>query len=622
MLMRFGRIINEKVHKNKVITILTVSILSVILMSLMVAFLCGFNTTDLVTQNNINKITESFEVELLDTVVISDSKDPYYPLAQEVTKSENATLIDSIEQLYDLYPKYLIYVASPNFLSEKKLLELGKFFKQTKKFPATGIITGLTIESARDLWERGKLAREGKNYIASDIEMDGGIEDGVIIDVSEQLFTESNLNKENLVNALENADYFYWARHVSVDKWFWHKDVESEEYEYLYSQDIPNLGPVIIHTPSCASFLPWEENSIAMGFIEKGASAYLGDLFSPTSSGIFIGHLYYLPGKYTWEEFPMGIMAQIQNKYMSRISTNIPIFFMLGNPKISLQKVKPYEIISDQEYANKRVIRGRWENEGILPLKIDGGASYSFVSIKNISSISDNDLFYNGKMQSINIHSDKYLLFIHDGTEFEIELSKKSPFMWFFYDAIKDSFEYSWITIGVVQGYISLVFLGVFLIIFLIYKMKKKITLRTYLLPMIAGFVLAALQLIFIIFQADKVTASSYIKTYPAFKLILGFIGTFSTVSGGLILMLGARKKVLKVLGMIICVIPQFILTIFNSLMRIVTNLIFTANGLPSPWNYSIVYQVLIVLVIEVSIFICLYFIFTRLSLTKIKRGI
>ena len=620
MFMSFRRIINEKVCKNKVITIFAALILIVILMSLMTAFLCGFNTTDLVTQNNINKITESSEIKLLDTVVISNPKDPYYSLSQEIAKSESATLIDSVEQLNDIYPKYLIYVASPSFLSEEKLLELGKFFKQTKRFPATGIITGLTIESARDLWERGKLARKGKNYIASDIDMDGGIEDGVIIDVSGQFFTESNLNKENLLNALENANYFYWARHVSNNKWFWHKDAGSEEYEYLYSQDIPNLKPVIIHTPSCGSFLPWEENSIAMSFIEKGASAYLGNLFSPTSSGIFIGHLQYLPGKYTWEDFPIGIMAQIQNKYMSRISTNIPVFFMLGNPKIFLQKEKPYEIISDQKYTDKRIIRGKWENEEILPLKIDGGASYSFVSIKNLSSISDNDLFYNGKIQSINIHSDKYLLFIHNGTEFEVELSKKSPFIWIFYDSIKDSFEYSWITIGVVQGYISLVFLGVFLIIFLIYKIKKKITLRTYLLPMIAGFVLAALQLIFIILQADKVTASSYIKTYPTFKLILGFIGTFSTVSGGLILMLDARKKVLKVLGMIICVIPQFILTIFYSLMYIVTNLTFTANGLPSLWNYSIVYQFLIVLVIEASFFMCLYLIFTRLSLIKIKN--
>ena len=89
---------------------------------------------------------------------------------------------------------------------------------------------------------------------------------------------------------------------------------------------------------------------------------------------------------------------------------------------------------------------------------------------------------------------------------------------------------------------------------------------------MISGCVFAALQLIFIVFQADKVTASSYILTYSSFNLFLGFIGTFSTVSSGLILMLAARKKVLKVLGLIICVIPQFIVTIFYLIMIILIN--------------------------------------------------
>jgi uncharacterized integral membrane protein len=589
-------------------------------MLLIYAFSYMFNTSDFVALKNINNIEGNSEVKLLDNVVISDSKDPYYPLAQEIAKSENATLIDSVEQLYGYYPKYLIWIASPGFLSEKKLLELGEFFKQTQRFPAAGIITGLTMESAADLWKRGKLAREGKNYIASDIDINGGIESGVIIDVSTQPFIEKKLNKENLINALENADYFYWARHVSGKRWFWHKDTGSEEYDSLYAQDIPDLKPVIIHTPSCSSFLPWQENSIAMGFIEKGASAYLGDLFTPAgTSGIFIGQLDYLPGKYTWKDFPIGIMAQIQNMSMSRVSANIPVFFMMGNPKISLQSQKPYEIISDKEYANKRIIKGKWENEGILPLKIDGGASYSFISIKDLSSVSENDLFYNSKIQSVNIQSDKYLLFMPDGAEFEIELSRKSPFLWNFYDSIKDSFEYSWITIGVVQGYISLVFLGIFLLIFLIYKIKKKIPLKTYLPAIIAGFILATLQLIFIILQSDKVTASSYIKVYPAFKLILSFIGTFSTVSGGLILMLSARKKVLKVLGMIVCVLPQLMLTLFYCLIYTVTNLQFTKLGFPPIWNYTIVYQYLIVLSIEVLVLICLYFTLIRLSLDKIK---
>jgi hypothetical protein len=609
-----------KVKRNKIVTILTLSILCIILIFLISAFSYVFYTSDFMAPKNINNIKGSSEVKLLDTIVISDSKDPYYPLAQEIAKSENATLIDSVEQLYGYYPKYLIWVASPGSLSEKKLLELGEFFKQTQRFPAAGIITGLTMESAADLWKRGILASEGKNYIASDIDINGGIESGIIVDVSTQPFIEKKLNKENLVNALENADYFYWARHVSGKRWFWHKDPGSEEYDSLYAQDIPDLKPVIIHTPSCSSFLPWQENSIAMGFIEKGASAYLGDLFTPAgTSGIFIGQLDYLPGKYTWKDFPIGVMAQIQNMSMSRVSANIPVFFMLGNPKISLQSQKPYEIISDKEYANKRIIKGKWENKGILPLKIDRGAFYSYVSIKGLSSVSDNYLFYNSKIQSINIQSDKYLLFISEGAEFEIELSRKPPFLWNFYDSIKDSFEFSLITIGVEQGYISLVFLGIFLLIFFICKFKKKILFKTCLPAIIAGFILATLHLIFIVFQSDKVTASSYIKIYPVFRLILCFIGTFSTVSGGLILMLTVRKKVLKVFGMIVCVLPQFMLTMFYFLIYSVTNLQFTKLGFPPIWNYAIVYQYLIVLSIEVLVLICLYFTLVRLSLVKIK---
>jgi hypothetical protein len=609
-----------KVKRSKIVTILTLSILCIILILLISAFSFVFYTSDFVAPKNINNIKETSEVKLLDTIVISDSKDPYYPLAQEIAKSENATLIDSVEQLYGYYPKYLIWVASPGSLSEKKLLELGEFFKQTQRFPAAGIITGLTMESAADLWKRGILASEGKNYIASDIDINGGIESGIIVDVSTQPFIEKKLNKENLINALENADYFYWARHVSGKRWFWHKDPGSEEYDSLYAQDIPDLKPAIIHTPSCSSFLPWQENSIAIGFIEKGASAYLGDLFTPAgTSGIFIGQLDYLPGKYTWKDFPIGVMAQIQNMSMSRVSANIPVFFMMGNPKISLQIQKPYEIISDKEYTNKRIIKGKWENKGILPLKIDRGASYSYVSIKGLSSVSDNNLFYNSKIQSINIQSDKYLLFIPEGAEFEIELSGKPPFLWNFYDSIKDSFEFSLITVGVEQGYISLVFLGIFLLIFFICKFKKKILLKTCLLAIIAGLILATLQLIFIVFQSDKVTASSYIKIYPFFRLTLCFIGTFSTVSGGLILMLTVRKKILKVLGMIVCVLPQFMLTMLYFLIYTVTNLQFIKLGFPPIWNYIIVYQYLIVLSIEVLVLICLYFTFVKLSLGKIK---
>jgi len=105
--MKLRKIIKKKVYKNGIIKIFTVFILSIVLMSLVTAFLYRSNTTNLKNHNN-NKFLESSEVELLDTVVISNPRDPYYSLSQEITKSENATLVDSVEQLNNIYPKYLI----------------------------------------------------------------------------------------------------------------------------------------------------------------------------------------------------------------------------------------------------------------------------------------------------------------------------------------------------------------------------------------------------------------------------------------------------------------------------------------------------------------------------------
>jgi hypothetical protein len=603
-----------KPYKSNLIVMLALIAVGLLLILLMTASICEPTSMNAgVSPSMPMDSNENF----IETIVISNPLDPYYSLALEIAGSEDAVLIDSVEQINNYYPKYIVWVISPENLSEKKLLELSYYYKDNNRFSAAGIITGLTLESAKGLWERGVLAEEGRNYFAGDYEIDAGILESIIIDVSTELNKEYILNKENLVNALADADYFYWSRHVSPTRWFWHPDPGIEEYEFFYADDIPDLKPVIIHTPSCSSFMPWKEDSIAMGFIEKGAAAYIGDLFSPTSAGIFIGHLKYIPGKYTWDGFPLGIMAQIQNRYMSRASHNMPVFFMLGNPKISLQEEKPYKILSDRENGNNRTIEGICENKGILPIKIENGAQYSFIRIKGVASSGDDDLFYNGKVQSINIHSDKYVLLLHEGGNFEIELSKSTPFLWTIYDGIRDSFEHSWITIGVVQSLISIFFLGVFLLIFLIYKLKKKIPIKSCLLAMGVGFIFALLQLLFIVLQEDHVTASSYIKTYPVFELILGFVGTFSLVSGGLILMLGAKKKILKVLGMIACVLPQIMLAIFNSITRIITNLTYSKLDLPAPWNYSYVYQILIVLSVEVLVFLASYFIIKRLEKTE-----
>ncbi|MBN2775955.1 MAG: hypothetical protein JXR31_16995, partial [Prolixibacteraceae bacterium] len=85
------------------------------------------------------------EIELL---LVSDSNDAYFPLAREISISENAPLVASIDEINNFSPKFIIYVAEPKNISEKALISISQNFKSSQNYPALGIITGKTFESA------------------------------------------------------------------------------------------------------------------------------------------------------------------------------------------------------------------------------------------------------------------------------------------------------------------------------------------------------------------------------------------------------------------------------------------------------------------------------------------
>lgn len=564
-------------------------------------------------QKNLNteQISKSFSTNI---VVLSEEHDAYFSLGQEIAKTENAILITSVDKLNDLSPKYLIYVAAPNNISEKRLLKFSRFFKNSRKYPAFGIITGKSIESARNLWQRRNQARQGKNIIATDADYGADIVTGTIFDASSRPFNTTSLNKINLINSLKNADYFYWGRHVSYTKWFWNK----KNLEYLQAEDLPNLKPVVIHTPSCNSLLPSKIGNIALEFVEKGAAAYIGHLYTPAqNSGVFIGHLQYIPGKYTWNDFPIGIMTQIQNGATIKASSHLPYLFMLGDPRISFAPEKPYTIFADQIRKNKRFIHGQSDKIGVLPLLIENGASYSFTKMKGLSSVSDKDLFYNSMIQVLDIQSDKYLLFLHNGGQFEIELNKTPSLLWIVSDVIKDALDYSWISRGVTKSMISLIFLLIFLIIVLL-KIRRKKSVNEYLPELLFALLFALVQFVFVLYRMKLVTVSSYLIRYSTFELLLGFLGTFSMAASGMIVIHDAKNKFYKLVGLCLCVLPQFLLTLLYFLVVSLWNLFYLIKNSQHIllWNWNPVLLPLIVLMIELSIFGIFYLFYSPMDRT------
>lgn len=68
-------------------------------------------------------------------------------------------------------------------------------------------------------------------------------------------------------------------------------------------EDVPQLDRAVIGTGSCQTVRPGNPDSIARCFVDQGAAAYSGFVYSP-NEGYLIGEFDGLPFRYTWPDFP------------------------------------------------------------------------------------------------------------------------------------------------------------------------------------------------------------------------------------------------------------------------------------------------------------------------------
>jgi hypothetical protein len=545
-------------------------------------------------------------------VVLAETGDPYAALADEITQTEHAVRLHAIEDLETVDAAYVIYVASPAWLSESKLLALSTLSLSTGRYPAVGIISGSTLAHARALWSRGTEVRAGRGFVASAPDVNAKLDTAQIWELSADPVITLPLTKANLLHTLGQADYFYWARHVGTTTWFWYEGESPVADQELTGNELPTLGPAVIHTPSCRSFLPWTEDSIALAFVEHGAAAYLGHLYSPISSGHFIGHLHTLPGYDTWPGVPMGVLAQIQNRASERAFAAQPYLFMLGDPRITLQTGAPYTITSDVSQGNRRVIQGDWKSSGttpgVLPLRIPDGAAYPFVQVKGIGAVSNDDPFYNRSIQTLNLQGDKAVLIVHPEGAFEITLRTAVPPLWRQADALRDAFEWVWCSVAPLQTPLGLLPLALLLVVGVIKSVRKK-PLRPYLPVAYVGVGWATLQLAFCLLRAGNVSVSSYVISPTPVALGLAFVGTSACVTIGLVWMLDAPKPLGKLLGWMMCLSPTLTLLVFYTGVLTLLNTFAAQKSAEAIWplSYSQVRMIAIVALIEALVFLAGY---------------
>ena len=368
------------------------------------------------------------------TVVLADGNDPYYSLAEEIAHHEAIPLVGSLSEAFACDPTFVLWVVAPSGLSNRRMMTFGVDLREQNRVVAIGMISGSTVNLARDLWRRSAQAKGRHVVVVNAKYPSAGFPEGRLIQPQGNLGETHPLSKPRLLQALTEADYLTYTGHSWSDYW------ELEEKVTLVSEDIPRLPPVVISTAGCSSLRPWRNDSVALRFLDQGAAAYAGFAFSPWE-GFLIGEFEDLPFRYTWPDFPIGTVMQAQLRGTMQSFAAFPYYWLLGDPRIALQADPPYRLVSERTEGDTLVLDYTDAPPGLIPVRIADGAKYRFVSIPGVTAATQDDRFYNSRLQMVDKGDDKYLIFVHRGGDFTLRLRTHPPRYWIALDLLLDSLD-------------------------------------------------------------------------------------------------------------------------------------------------------------------------------------
>jgi hypothetical protein len=360
------------------------------------------------------------------TVVWSEPQDPYYALAREIARAEGLPLTHTLDDALAHNPEILIWVVSPDRLSEQAFSAYGAALRRHGKLVSAGLISGNTIDKARALWRRQPQDTGQRVAI---VPREGQID---VLDGGE--IAHHPLTVEHVVAQIERADYVMFQGHGT--RRYWRLDEATE----LTASHLPPLPPQAVAAGACQTFKPWSEGSIALAFTDRGAAAYVGFLHSPT--GYLMGDPKGFPFQHTWPGFPLGHAVQVQNRGLQRGFLAWPFYLILGDPRLSLRDRPPYRVLGDEQDGKTRALTLSAAPAGVIPVRVPGGAAYCFVEIPGVGRAGQNDLFYSARMQMADVGADKFLLVQHPGGGLTVRLYRRPPWYWPLVHTVTDALDH------------------------------------------------------------------------------------------------------------------------------------------------------------------------------------
>ncbi len=446
-------------------------------------------------------------------IVLAASDDPYHGLAEEIAAAEGAGLISSHSELPARGPVFLLWVASPSYLSSERLVDFSRFLGARMKEPdgvvVPGIISGGSVSRARALWER---RGETSGRIAAAVI---GANPSANLPASITLLQETQVitlpyAEASVLRALRETGYLTYEGHGAPGAFLLGEGVRLDDHE------LPSLGPVVVATGACNTFRPAEGGALPLAFTDRGAAAYAGFVFSP-NAGYLVGGYGGLPFRYTSPDFPVGMALLLQTRGTLLGFAAFPYYLLLGDPRLALTDAVPYRLVRDEEAGRTRRLRFTDLPAGAVPLRVPGGAGYDYVEVAGVTASARRDFFYNARLQSLDAGADKYLLIVSEGGELEVRLRRHPPLGWTLADALLDALDHTLIFLQQPAGGGVAILLAVAgglglvaaLVILRRPPLRERVTGRRALLALTGGLIAAALHGVYVLARVDVATVTS-----------------------------------------------------------------------------------------------------------------
>ena len=492
-----------------------------------------------------------------DTVLLAAADDPYYVLAQEISRESGLSLYETPAAAVAAAPTYLVWVAAPERLSEAALTAFGRQMDDLGAAVAVGIISGRTVDEARALWGRGQTPDAGADRFAVVNPSKFAGLAAEIIRLTDGVRETMPLTKANLLGTLASTDAVQLSIEGAAGVWY---DIGTDLT--VEATDIPALPDSVIQFNGCSTFRPWAADSIALACVGQGARAYCGFVYNSVP-GTRFGDYGDNDLRYTWAGFSVGQVVQIQNRSAMQAYAVAPHFYMLGDPRIYCGAARPYEVVADHEADGRRIIELAGLPAGQIPVYIPGGAGHDFVQVSGLSGLAADSRHANRDAQMVDIAGDKYLMFDNAAAREQVTITLRdhAPWYWQVLDRVRAVVDWKAINgLGSeMNGYVGLAAL----LALLIGGARRRYTWRDLGLSLIPGVALTAVWLGYLWAFGDRIALTN-VPVAVEWGAVGGVIAT--TTLGALVFLL-ARRPVFRLLAVALPNLPSLVMTLVLSLL-------------------------------------------------------